>query len=1088
MRQSVPYAVSYWYSGKSGYPTPFADLHIEPGKTSPVPYTITKYDLLGRVIEIIPTDSITNTTTTTYALKKDGLNQPYQETCVTDANDHTTCTRTDSRGRSAEVDPPEGPEVTYTYDAADRLSTATMGGAVTQIWYDYLGRKTKMDDADMGLWSYQYNALSSLIKQTDARGCITNLNYDLASRLSEKLYTITGCGAATTNNVTYSYDGIQHWQPFDSWPASGWVKAGNVTVTGGKLKLTGNGSWGSTYAYRTATLRDGQAVKFSFQVDATTNEAFISVDRGTWGNTDYRSWTLRIEGGYLKREYKEGTSNPEKMNLMAVKANTWYEGVLVIDGTAPGSSSESYTPRFRMVVWEKSNPAVYAQDRVSFSTGWSYADWKFVAQIKTSGKVLYIDYELEYDDGAIGQRSKMTDGSGYTQRTFTTRGQMQSESKKIEASTYLTQFGYFPDGSLRWMQYPDNEKLTYTNLPQKAPYSLQTSLDNGLYYVTSTSYGDVYYSSNERFVLRKLGGSNALQVKSLFFAWGTENGQGRLKQLTAGTTANPTLLLNLKYFTGTETPAYDAVGNITSILDANNSNQKQCYGYDSLNRLISAAVGIDDTACSGSVGNGEYADETYTYDSTTGNLSSKTGLGSYTYGDSNHAHAITATNSGNSYSYDANGNQTTRVINGVGTFTLTYDAENRLVSVSGTLSASFLYDGDGNRVKSTVGTTTVYIGTYYEVTGGSVTKYYYQGSSRVAMRNSNGVRYLFGDHLGSTSVTADGTGGNVIRQLYKAWGEVRYSSSSLPTKYTYTGQYSYNGSGEIGLMYYVARFYDPISGRFIQADTIISGWMPINFDRYAYVMNSPIVYNDPSGHDPRCILVLDDQCVRWSDGRTEETRFIPLDEWGEKMKAFYNAIKDRYGLESPMDLLKEMLATELGGLYDYWSSLNSIEGEHLLKLLASTAMRWMAWVSHCTAFCFDLPENIILNFIGRMQTIRNRYYSWKQGKPFTFTTVHRYRVLANLILQKILSNTDPTMYTGGYGCNGNACTWGNPRFKDENGKWQNYWKDQDKIDEFLKMTNGFNQISEYSYMSVTFKLDEFGIFTTDEIKYWKSPP
>jgi RHS repeat-associated protein len=646
-------------------------------------------------------------------------------------------------------------------------------------------------------------------------------------------------------------NGIQHWQPFDAWPSSGWVKAGNVTVIGGKLKLNGNGSWGSTYAYRNSPLqlKDGQAVKFSFQVDATTNEAFISVDRGTWGNTEYRSWTLRIESGYLKREYYYGTLN-NKTTLMAVKANTWYEGVLAIDGTAPGSSSESFIPRFRLVVWEKSNPASYAQDRVSFSTGWSWTDWKFVTQIKTSGKVLYIDYELEYDDGAIGQRNKMTDGSGNTQWTFTTRGQVQSESKKIETNTYLTQYGYYPDGSLRWMQYPDNEKLTYTNLPQKAAYSVQTSLESGLFYVESTSYGDVYYSTNERFILRKLGGSNALQLKSTFFAWGTANGQGRLKQLTAGTTSNPTLLLNLKYFTGTETPAYDAVGNIKSILDATNSNQKQCFGYDSLNRLISAAVGIDDTTCSGSVGNGEYANETYTYDSTTGNLSSKTGLGNYNYGDSEHAHAVTATGNGNSYSYDDNGNQTTRVINGVGTFYLTYDAENRLVNVSGTLSASFLFDGDGNRVKSTIGSsTTTFVGTYYEIISSSITKYYYQGASRVAIRNSNGVRYFFNDHLGSTSVTADSSGGNVIRQLYTAWGEVRYSSSSLPTKYTYTGQYAYNSSGEIGLMYYVARFYDPVVGRFIQADSIISnpdsnlGW-----DRHSYVWNNPLIFTDPYGH------------------------------------------------------------------------------------------------------------------------------------------------------------------------------------------------------------------------------------------------
>ncbi len=50
------------------------------------------------------------------------------------------------------------------------------------------------------------------------------------------------------------------------------------------------------------------------------------------------------------------------------------------------------------------------------------------------------------------------------------------------------------------------------------------------------------------------------------------------------------------------------------------------------------------------------------------------------------------------------------------TYTLTYDAENRLTAVSGTgLSASFAYDGDGNRVKGTVnGVTTAYIGNIFE--------------------------------------------------------------------------------------------------------------------------------------------------------------------------------------------------------------------------------------------------------------------------------------------------------------------------------------------------------------------------------------
>ncbi|HUN24184.1 MAG TPA: RHS repeat-associated core domain-containing protein [Anaerolineales bacterium] len=48
---------------------------------------------------------------------------------------------------------------------------------------------------------------------------------------------------------------------------------------------------------------------------------------------------------------------------------------------------------------------------------------------------------------------------------------------------------------------------------------------------------------------------------------------------------------------------------------------------------------------------------------------------------------------------------------------------------------------------------------------------------------------------------------------------------------------------------YNARWYDPVLGRFAQADTIVPN--PVDakaFDRYAYVYNNPVRYNDPSGH------------------------------------------------------------------------------------------------------------------------------------------------------------------------------------------------------------------------------------------------
>jgi YD repeat-containing protein len=57
-------------------------------------------------------------------------------------------------------------------------------------------------------------------------------------------------------------------------------------------------------------------------------------------------------------------------------------------------------------------------------------------------------------------------------------------------------------------------------------------------------------------------------------------------------------------------------------------------------------------------------------------------------------------------------------------YELDYDAENQLVSVSGTnLIAQFTYNGDGQRVKSVINNETIYfVNGYFEQKGSEITK------------------------------------------------------------------------------------------------------------------------------------------------------------------------------------------------------------------------------------------------------------------------------------------------------------------------------------------------------------------------------
>jgi RHS repeat-associated protein len=105
---------------------------------------------------------------------------------------------------------------------------------------------------------------------------------------------------------------------------------------------------------------------------------------------------------------------------------------------------------------------------------------------------------------------------------------------------------------------------------------------------------------------------------------------------------------------------------------------------------------------------------------------------------------------------------------------------------------------------------------------------------------------MLGDHLGSTVLVVNSSGGVVARKLYKAWGEERYASGSLGTKYEYTGQRSDN---YVNLLWYNSRWYDPYITQFTQPDQIIPDpTNPLDFNRYSYVRYNPIRFNDPTGH------------------------------------------------------------------------------------------------------------------------------------------------------------------------------------------------------------------------------------------------
>ena len=215
-------------------------------------------------------------------------------------------------------------------------------------------------------------------------------------------------------------------------------------------------------------------------------------------------------------------------------------------------------------------------------------------------------------------------------------------------------------------------------------------------------------------------------------------------------------------------------------------------------------------------------------------------IGTYVYNDPNHVHAVKQAGP-TTYNYDNNGNMTS----GDGrTITWNYDNMPSSITMGGT--TSFVYDYQKQRVKKIGSSTTIYIGTLYEITGGSYTKYIFAGKKRIVNKTVSATNYYHTDHLGSSNVITNASGTLVEEIYYFPFGGIRLDTGSVDVKHKYTGQ---ELDEETDLYYYGARYYDAVLARFISPDSVVPDYTdPQSLNRYSYVVNNPLRYIDPTGN------------------------------------------------------------------------------------------------------------------------------------------------------------------------------------------------------------------------------------------------
>jgi RHS repeat-associated protein len=113
------------------------------------------------------------------------------------------------------------------------------------------------------------------------------------------------------------------------------------------------------------------------------------------------------------------------------------------------------------------------------------------------------------------------------------------------------------------------------------------------------------------------------------------------------------------------------------------------------------------------------------------------------------------------------------------------------------------------------------------------------------MLRSGATSFYQTDGLGSITSLANGAGSLAQTYTFDSFGKTTASSGSLTNPFQYTAR---EVDSETGLYYYRARYYDPETGRFLGEDPLQFAAHGSNF--YAYSVNSPTNFGDPSGLDP----------------------------------------------------------------------------------------------------------------------------------------------------------------------------------------------------------------------------------------------
>lgn len=850
----------------------------------------TTYDALGRPLTV--TDAGGNGTITAYTPTGAGVPTG---TTVTNAKQQKVTTFLDgTRGLPLRTYDPNNAKTEQTYDGLGRLTGVWLpdrskdGGQTASMAYSYVYERGKapaigtatLKSSTTATWSYQI--FDSLLRPmqtqrptpnggrllTDTRYDSRGLAYETYADIFDskntpnatytreeygeapKQTSIVFDGAGRETSSTLHTYGVQKWTTTTSYTGDSTAVG---APAGGKATRTITDALG-----RTAESREYNSTSpADTQYGAPTSSGYVST-----------SFTYTPDGRERTVTGPDGAKWSSTYDLYGRQTG--------ISDPDKGDSTVRYTALDQTDTVTGANGTVllYGYDELGRKTGlWSgsrtdanrLSAWTY--DTLTKGQ---LTSTTSYDGGVSGK--------AYTKKVLAYDLQYRATSTEIgidpndpmvtsgaAQASYTFASTYNLDGTLKNSTEPaagglagETVSLTYT------PTGQVVGVTGTNDYLQAASYNALGLA--EQFTL---GLSGAAGAKKTFINNSYEEGTDRLKRSFVTTQSTPVKPQDLTYH-------YDDAGNVTGIADTPTqdgagASDIQCFAYDGQRRLSEAWTPATDDCTGKTLGGAAPYRTGYAYNGaglrtaeTKYNGSTATSS-AYCYGDTAKRHALTAiTTTGSctgavaTYTYDKSGNTTGRAGQ-----VLTWDAQGRIATLTqGAQKTAYLYDADGSLlIRRAVGDgeSVLYLGAteiHSKKTGSTVktwgSRFYTANAQVVAVRTgetgTNTVSFLAGDAHGTSSLAVDASSQAISKRYTTPFGAPRGTTVGgewLDDK----GFLGKPADDATGLTYVGARMYDPLIGRFLSVDPVLSTDQSQSLNGYSYGNSNPVTFSDPTGEE-----------------------------------------------------------------------------------------------------------------------------------------------------------------------------------------------------------------------------------------------